>query len=805
MKINKNNIIPILSGLLCIVFGAIAASSSSNELFDRKHGQFIMLYDLQEKPEPEDDITSIVGEVGEAFAHIKKPFMVNTFLLSNFLTRNSRAETVDQCCRQSVDWDAWDAYKVPEEGFIYFVPKAYIQEHPNHGLLLRSEDRVSSDPQSLMDVVQKRESNIFNINILRHVFQVRSKSSIQLFERNQDIKKRLELESSAELLQEQKQLPIWDIVMSGHGSLEKIGVSVPEESTYIAGITVKNVKDMFKFFTNELYVGTVFIETCSVGGRNANLLQFDRVIGNNTLLRLNFTVILGSISDDVAMATNIGAKWNAFFTFAASAAWPLGNMLKALNEDTAPSHISVHGSTNIPQVWIPGGYGFQTYQVDTRVKILSKVLVAAHEDEQRTINIPNTTEVILVYPKKIDVPLKIDLLEKLMATHDELLMRNTAWHNVPSVVELLIDLPEATVSSMQDAPALAGLMTEYPNFRKHAESLIDAAYRYPGFVSMLKSANNEHTIKRIELAVAPSDNSALAGGVMEFIRDACVPSSAAQLGQSPQVLFQTYKINELTGINDISLLLELVRVKEGSEVSELENIMRPFIGQTITLENVVVRSVSKIVTIEFQFQDVTWSATIDYPGTLGNIGWKFSSSAAVDGALSSQEEKQLSISETLKKRMALAHVKEEPIETISDISATAETSTPAVQKGAWKSTIEKSRLAVLEETMDMVEGKVWVDTAGIGSLPGAKDPQVAGALGRLYRGFVINMPNSPFSSQEDRKTFLNAIRFAAETGNFRLLDEFAAQFSMVSLDDATLPQWIALAKRGLIPATANDE
>lgn len=759
-KLFKGNILSIvLLGLSYTLHGA-ASSSTANRLSDREHGQFIILYDRHENAERGP--ISVVKSLADVVINTRHPFMVNARLVNNFLIRNARAEKRDICCSKPVDWNAWDVYKVPGEGFLYFVPKAYIQEHPNHGLLLRAEDSVSSDPKSLMDAVQKRESEIFNINILRHVFQLRSKPKIQPHERNQSLNDREEQEPSIELLQEQQRLPIWDIVLNGHGSLANIDAPAPEESTVIAGISVKKMKEVFKFFANELYVSTVLIQTCSVGGRNANLLQFDRAIGNNTLLSLNFAVILASVSDELTTGFNVVPKWNVFLTLAASAA-PLGSMLKALDVDPVGSHWSPHASSNIPQVWIPGGYGFQTYQVDDRVKILSKVFVAAREDEQRTINIPNTTEVVLVYPTKIDVPVKIGLFNKPWDRGGsdwriiEYNLRTEAWIRVPSVVELLAELPEATISSLQDAPALAGLKMKHANFKQ--DVAYSKYYIYPGFVSMLKSADNQHTFNRIELAVALSENAALADGVMTFIRDAFVPSLI-----TGSEIRQMYTINELTGNNDISLLLELVRAKEGGDVSELETAMRPFIGKKITLENVVVRSVPKMVKkviIKFQFQGVTWRALVDYSGKSKKIGWKFFPSDVVHGTSSSQEEKQLSISEALKKRIAVAAVKETPV---------------------------------------MVAGKPWVDP-GMGTDPRAKDPQVSGALGSLYRGFVY-MRNSPFSDEKNSRTFLNAIKFAAHTGDFRSLEAFAARFHNVSFAGATLSQWIALAKKGEIPVTA---
>jgi hypothetical protein len=639
-----NILIAVLFGFPNGVYGA---ASSSSDVPDRKHGQFIILVDSLENSENEH--VAVVRSFATAITTLFVPFMASESIVHNFLTRNGRADTKkDRCCNKSVDWSRWDVYKIPDAPFMYFVPKVYIATHRNSGLLLLDEDRITFDPKSFARQTKQQKSDVeFYANLLRRVFQLRSKTSIQPHEHDLKIKEALEEQAATELLEEQKRLPVWDIIIHGHGNLTT-DVDRPEESANVAGVSVKTMKDMMKFFTNEIYVNTLFIETCSAGGQNANLLQFDKAIGNDTLININFEIIVGAISDDPTWVDDATEdKWDDFFRYAESAL-SLSDMLKILGSAQQRHAGSPHASSNIPQIWVPGGYGFQTYQIDDRIKVLSKVLVSAREDEQKAIRVPNTTEVVLVYPKKISVPIEVGLFSTQVANADELSLRESAWKNVPAAGEILLSLPNERISTLNDAPALARMMTENPNYKSDMQSFMSKRNKYPRFISMLKGINNEHQLDRIELETQ-QDKETPIGGVMQFIRDAFIPSITAET-QSNQI----FLIKELIGINDISLLLELVRAKTSNAVSDLELALRPFIGQRITLNNVNVGVSPRFVTIKFEFHDTRWNAFFRYPDIGDDIRWRFSSSAVAQGSpITGEPREQLPISGALEKKLAI--------------------------------------------------------------------------------------------------------------------------------------------------------
>jgi hypothetical protein len=80
------------------------------------------------------------------------------------------------------------------------------------------------------------------------------------------------------------------------------------------------------------------------------------------------------------------------------------------------------------------------------------------------------------------------------------------------------------------------------------------------------------------------------------------------------------------------------------------------------------------------------------------------------------------------------------------------------------------------------------------------DPQISGALGVLLRAFRFKSAwGSPLAQDMG---FENAVRLAAETGNFSSLDAFGKKHANEQVEGITLPEWIALAKKGHIPVFA---
>lgn len=75
------------------------------------------------------------------------------------------------------------------------------------------------------------------------------------------------------------------------------------------------------------------------------------------------------------------------------------------------------------------------------------------------------------------------------------------------------------------------------------------------------------------------------------------------------------------------------------------------------------------------------------------------------------------------------------------------------------------------------------------------NPRVSGALGVLLKTFKYS-----YLFLANDNDFENAVRVAAEIGDFRNLDAYGEKYPGLHFNGVTLPQWIALAKQGRIPA-----
>ena len=261
--------------------------------------------------------------------------------------------------------------------------------------------------------------------------------------------------------------PIWDMIIHGHGS---------SQSRRIAGMPIKTMQNALKLLNNYLNMGILYIETCYAGGINSTRLQFDQVISDRDApLNLTFPVIIGSIEDTVTWghpeATSL--TWNTFFHTASSE--NIDQVTGALASSQPRLAESPHAASNLPQIWVPGGYGFQTFSSGLnpstgRVTILSKAMVQAHEDENRPIIIPENTLNVLVYPDEINVPVQVSQYDTSTDEKfgvDELTLRKEAWPQFPSLSELL----QQSKSTLYDTVTLQTTPDNYPTLHRYLNDL----------------------------------------------------------------------------------------------------------------------------------------------------------------------------------------------------------------------------------------------------------------------------------------------------------------------------------------------
>lgn len=429
MNKNKDMIKIKISAIVLLLVLSIQGTEQKNPEGNRpqsasdKYRSFMMIIDLEHEETPNNDTRALTYTFAtgmglkpeDKYLHYEPNFprvamLVSSSIIYNFMTcqKEPRSHFDKVGLAGEVDWESWRIYLVSnmslnkletnlhttsyvtaeDSYFFLFIPKEYPQnlliERPENAISFQQLYPLLSSIERSSDHTKKDHSTLGNLKRLFKFDNTKKEDSIL------DILKNVfKLEKS-----DTASSPIWNIIIHGHG----------QKNSIIGGLSIENMQKVLLFLNNNINVGTLLIESCSAGGINSSLLQLDQTIGNNTLIQLHYTLIIGSISDEPTYADNASStKWMHFFSKASSEE-SLADIIKILNVQQK-SKLDPFGSANIPQVWIPGGFGFQTYQVDKRIKIISKALTIAHEDENRPIEIPQETEVVLVYPQVVNVPL----------------------------------------------------------------------------------------------------------------------------------------------------------------------------------------------------------------------------------------------------------------------------------------------------------------------------------------------------------------------------------------------------------------
>ncbi len=597
----------------------------------RKHAPLMIIIDQNNQENPDRDMTALTS----TFAHMLQtafvPTIVSHSIVHNYFVRRGRAGKEDDWATPEgnpVSFDKWHLYDVPHSQFFLFVPEHYIKYYKRDlDLNLHNLNDISAklptaqNYEAIIEYIKGRKKEPeFSIDNLRTILTTIKQETPYLSRREPLTKAELKA---------QDQLPIWDIILTGHGSVSYGGI--------IGDLSGQQIQELLSFFDNELPVGLFYIQSCSAGGKNLNLLEFDETINKEKVLRnLDYILIVGAISDRPTLAfPEEGRTSKLLYKLYSNAALLQGkgkgkgeppSLDTLLNDlhDLYRTSGSPHGSTNIPQVWLPGGLGFQTYQIDEKVQILGNVKVRVHEDQQRRIVLPESSMAILVYPISIKVPISVapHVIEgKSLDDSITFLLKHMAslWEDIPSVVELIQRLEHRLSGGglSNDYPVLNRILPTSPSqgylspWKSFLRTAVESANKllYPEFISMLRG-NSKQYFKKIELRPPVGDGKELTG-VMHFIRDAFFDIEYPS-GMGDLVPQKEFYIEELTGNNDISVLLELGRLK--NDVADphpleekLKNLM---IGKEILLKKVIIRSnvgETGAGTLTFILDDTAWT------------------------------------------------------------------------------------------------------------------------------------------------------------------------------------------------------
>ncbi len=380
----------------------------------RKHAPIMILLDRRRLERPARAYLPIALTL-DLSASIKLafyPIITSASLLHNYLIRNKNGQFGPP---QPFTPNQWQIYDIEGTQFVLLVPNKFLTYYPFPSVGLKP----AREKSTLDKIFQQGEDQLLDWLSTEKLQAKKTTFSVQ------DLEK---IFMTPKDVINPKSLPIWDIYFSGHG--EPTG-------RIIADLKPTEMQQTLSWFNENIQVGVLYLLSCYAGGKNINLLQFEKNITNRYIKPLNYIMIVGSITDTPVILENPSKLLINFFDKAAKIAGKgktLNELLIAINTINRYSG-SMHGMHNIPQVWLPGGLGFQTFNVDKRVFSLGKVKMRALEYQKKPfIIVPPSTRAVLLYTETIKVPLGI------LPYDQKKLIVSTLQKPVPSAAQILLEI-----------------------------------------------------------------------------------------------------------------------------------------------------------------------------------------------------------------------------------------------------------------------------------------------------------------------------------------------------------------------------
>ena len=458
------------------------------------------------------------------------------------------------------DLSQWQIYDVFNSQFLLFIPNKY-KTFFNEELWVNNNSKLANITDKFINV------NSVDLNWLLIKKQYSPKFSADNF-KNIFISKRST---------ENKVIPIWDFIIIGHGSYDL---------KMVGGLHHDDINKLLSFFDNEINTGVIALESCYSGGKNLELLQVSQ---SGIQLSHNYILIVCSSTDEVTYVftqlVDFIKYHNQFFTNAAQMA-DKGESLNKIISDLQYLTFatgSPHGETSrIPQVWLPNGLGFQTFNINNDILSLGKLLIKAHEDEKKPIFI-SKKRAVLLYVNSIATPVIVEptyiTSSREYKTSEQGFIgfaKEAKWKNLamPTDYHFWKDL-----NPDQRAQIAKQLKTDIPN-----ELMVDIhwntvrdLYIFPQF--LLMRGMDYAYFKEIDVK---NPSHCPACGILHFIRDAFF-----DVADNP--ITKTIYIDSLTGYNDLALILKAQQLKNealGIKTSSEADDLIKNLNQIITLKNV---------------------------------------------------------------------------------------------------------------------------------------------------------------------------------------------------------------------------
>ena len=568
----------------------------------KQHMPMIIILDPLNDEKENSENVPLSSLIARSILARATPLLITGSVLRNLLVRtrtyppNHPHSTNDKTLQlkevmdhASLDSSAWSAYDVPDSQFILLIPKSFTQlitpSGKNMGIkkLPSLDHLLPKDATSVPLANQTYQDLITWLDAHKNASE-RTHTNVQEYEKilSHDISKDLE---KIFVNKSDDSAPIWDIFIDGHGTVTP---------AIIAGLNPAAFNKMLTFFDQKIKTGIVYVLSCSAGGQNRTLLETtqDGVHTNHT-----FTLILGSISNSVAISEP-NSLFLTIIIFLNNAGFiqdkgtSINNLMRYITRFEATSQ-SYHGATRFPQIWFPGGYGFQTPQMIEGALSLGNVFLKTHKENGQPINVKNTV-VILLYPTVIDVPLTIAPFNmganmRREWKHYAFVSENSFFESASATIERFI------INALKSENILPDYLLQLPELAQADNPANPNYYLYPQFISM--APGKAHYLFSKITVSSNLQGKQVAGGILQFIRDAFFdPVKKSD---------HTYLIDSLTGTNDISITLAASRLlAKGQDEHPLEKLLKDRANKEITLKNVLVDPSYNY--IGFQIDNTIW-------------------------------------------------------------------------------------------------------------------------------------------------------------------------------------------------------
>ena len=524
------------------------------------------------------------------------PIITSAHLFKNLLLRTkdpsrTKNETDLELSKiigeKEITSEEWDIYDIPQSQFVLLMPKYFVEIYgknlgfkklPDMTNLLPTDEAISISTtqkinpyKKIIDwIEQNKKLTPFSAKDFDQVFMSKSESIAP---------------------------PLWDFFIIGHGTTQP---------PLIANLSPNSFNSMLSFFDSKIKTGTIYVVSCMAGGKNRTLLETTK---DGVQISHNYIFILGAISDSIVKTQGeyLDQVTHDFFNYAAFVQ-DRGESVSALLKKLIyfyPTVETPHGATALPQIWFPGGFGFQTLNIVDSILSLGNVFLRIHQEENKPIII-DKQRVVLLYPSTINATLEVIPVRQAEAYYKP-------WKDLLFVFEptFFKDTDEQTKQTVIDQLKKEGVL---PSFLEQLPGLAIAQsdanpnyYIYPEFISMQTGESKKHSISKIKVGTKIA-GSEVAQGVLQFIREAFF-----DIG--PKEGSFTFFIDEITGINDLSLTLAASRILSNiKEKHPLEEVLKDRINKEITLKNVMLlfdkQSISTLIT--FQIDNTAWLYMDDF-------------------------------------------------------------------------------------------------------------------------------------------------------------------------------------------------